>query len=83
MIPVRGQSVLVRAPAQRTFFSLATGDTRHPVHVIPQGDGTAIVGGTKYADDLRAAPDPTLADRLLAQAAAWCPALRDGLEDIA
>ena len=80
MIPVRGQTVRVRAPEQKTFFSLVTGDKSKPFHVIPQGDGTCIVGGSKHPDDGRREPDPELAARLLRQAAAWCPALR-GCED--
>jgi D-amino-acid oxidase len=82
MIPVRGQTVLVRAPEQRSFFSLVTGDKRHPVHVIPQGNGTCIVGGAKYAGDTREEPEAELAERLLRQAVAWCPALRDARENV-
>ena len=36
MIAVRGQTVLVRAPEQRTFFSLVRGDSGRPVYAIPQ-----------------------------------------------
>ncbi|CAE7299335.1 DDO [Symbiodinium natans] len=54
MFPVRGQTLLVRAPRQTNFFSLVKGDSR-PVYVIPHGDGCAIVGGCAFREAVGAA----------------------------
>ena len=74
---VRGQTLRVRAERRTSFFSCVTGDKQRPVYVIPQGDGTCVVGGLKVAGDVRPAADPALADEMLRVASAWCPAIRD------
>eukprot|EP00913_Durusdinium_trenchii_P008346 g7839.t1 len=93
MFAARGQTVLVDAPEQTSFFSLQTGDQR-PVYVLPQGDGTVAVGGcflpeprSPDASASRRVPgreggwqcpelDQQLAEDILRDAQAWCPALR-------
>lgn len=79
MWAARGQTLLVRAPQAR-LFSLVTGDAR-PCYVLPQGDGTAVLGGCVLREPLDSALKGSaedvegLAQELLRDARAWCPEL--------
>ena len=86
MWAARGQTLLVRAPRQRRFFSLVTGDER-PCYVLPQGDGTAVLGGCLRREapapksctlsaEATGDVDEALAQQLLQEAVAWCPELQ-------
>lgn len=59
MYPIRGQTVLVRAPhCRKTITRIGTNEISY---VIPRGDGTVVLGGTKDRNswDTQASSDTT------------------------
>lgn len=49
--PVRGQTVLIRAPWIQKCMSLSGGESAVWTYVIPRRSGDVIIGGTYEADD--------------------------------
>lgn len=80
--PVRGQTVLVRAPNVSTVYGVR--DKRLPkseaIYVIPRPgtDGCVILGGTNLRDDYSILPRPETAERILKNCFAICPELARG-----
>lgn len=82
--PVRGQTVLVRAPWCTTAKSTASkwpamsrvteADFRD-MYILPRGDGNFIVGGTRLVDDWDTAPRPQTTLDILSRALDFMPAL--------
>ncbi|TFK49360.1 D-amino-acid oxidase [Heliocybe sulcata] len=72
--PVRGQSVLLRAPWIRSGRVLL-GKDGTLTYVIPRRSGTVIIGGTKDVDDWYPAPRPETAHDILSRSLAMCPEL--------
>ncbi|KAL1409460.1 hypothetical protein Q8F55_003443 [Vanrija albida] len=77
--PVRGQTVLARAPGVNTCFgvrdsALAPGES---TYIIPRpgSDGCVILGGTMLANNYSLLPERETAERILQKAYAICPEL--------
>ena len=83
MVPVRGQTVLVRnhAGGQDVMEASSTGELRGSdrMYVMERaaGGGT-VLGGCYQLGATDAAPDPALTERILKAAVAACPALAGG-----
>jgi D-amino-acid oxidase len=76
LVPVRGQVVVAENPGMTEFYlDHGTGGTDY-VYLFPHGD-TVVLGGTAHegADDL--APRPEVTERILRDAAAAFPSLRE------
>lgn len=77
--PVRGQTVLARAPDVQTCYGVR--DSNLPpgeaVYIIPRpgSDGCVILGGTNLKDDYSTLPRKETAERILQNAYKVCPAL--------
>ncbi|ESK96340.1 d-amino-acid oxidase [Moniliophthora roreri MCA 2997] len=74
MYPIRGQTVLLRAPWVQDmpcFFR----DDRNPAYVIPRGSGNVLVGGTFHANDWYPKPRPEITQEMLEHAISLCPEL--------
>lgn len=84
--PVRGQTVLVRAPSVTTVYGVR--DKKLPkseaVYVIPRPgtDGCVILGGTNLRDDYSTLPRAETAERILRNCHAICPELGKTWKDI-
>jgi D-amino-acid oxidase len=81
--PLRGQHVIVRNPGLTEFFaelgdhgSAAELGDQEWVCWFPHGD-RVVLGGVATADDWNTAPDPRVAEAILARCAAVEPALAD------
>lgn len=80
--PVRGQTVLVRAPRVRTCYGVR--DKNLPpgeaCYIIPRpgSDGCVILGGTVLRDDYSTLVRPETAERILQKVHAICPELANG-----
>ncbi|KAJ4479878.1 D-aspartate oxidase [Lentinula lateritia] len=76
VIPVRGQTVLLRAPWVRTMPVLKDlKDGAMPPYVIPRKGGDVIVGGTYHPNDWYPHPRPEITERILARGLKLCPDL--------
>ncbi|KAJ1899494.1 hypothetical protein LPJ66_002077 [Kickxella alabastrina] len=72
MHPIRGQTVVVYAPAiKHTITRLG----KQFSYVIPRGDGTVVLGGTAEDGDWNAQPVPSTTDLILQRAIFLEPAL--------
>ncbi|ORZ02823.1 hypothetical protein BCR43DRAFT_520075 [Syncephalastrum racemosum] len=71
--PVRGQTVLIRAPHIKTQMYREGPDVY--TYIIPRPDGTAIVGGTLDYVTKEAEPDPAVTQSILARVYALNPEL--------
>ncbi|KAJ3853671.1 D-amino-acid oxidase [Lentinula lateritia] len=76
VIPVRGQTVLLRAPWVRTMPVLRDlKDGAMPPYVIPRKGGDVIVGGTYHPNDWYPHPRPEITEHILARGLKLCPDL--------
>nr|ALM22243.1 D-amino acid oxidase [Phyllozyma linderae] len=73
MYPIRGQTVLVRAPWIRSGITRSGSDNW--TYIIPRKQGDVIVGGTRGIDDWHEQPRPETASEILARGLKLCPAL--------
>ncbi|RDB30564.1 D-amino-acid oxidase [Hypsizygus marmoreus] len=72
--PIRGQTVLVRAPWIKFGRSTAEADGRW-TYVIPRRNGDIIIGGTQGVDDWYPYPRPESTRDILERVFAMCPEL--------
>ncbi|KAI0053121.1 D-amino-acid oxidase [Auriscalpium vulgare] len=72
--PVRGQTVLLRAPWIKSGKSLV-GETGSQTYIIPRRSGNIIVGGTRVPDDWYPVPRPETTLDILSRGLALCPEL--------
>jgi len=75
MYPMRGQTVLLRAPWINFGRTLGDAGTGVWTYIIPRRSGDVIVGGTKIDDDWYPAPRPETATDILTRGLAVCPEL--------
>ena len=92
--PVRGQTVLVRAPWCTTTLiredkwacnwshkwpgmSRVNRDGFRDMYILPRGDGTFILGGTRLADDWDTRPRQETTDDILRRVLSFMPTLVD------
>jgi len=73
MYPVRGQTVLVRAPWVR--FGKTEATESGLTYICPRRSGDVIVGGTRVADDWYPMPRPEITQDILERGFALCPEL--------
>jgi len=73
MYPVRGQTVLVRAPWVRFGKTEITESSL--TYIIPRRSGDVIVGGTRAVDDWYPKPRPEIKQDILERGFALCPEL--------
>lgn len=71
--PVRGQTVLIRAPHIKTQMYREGPNTY--TYIIPRPDGTAIVGGTLDHVTRKTEPDPEVTQSILSRVYALNPEL--------
>jgi len=72
--PIRGQTVLIRAPWVKSGRGLAANDGSS-TYVIPRKSGDVVLGGVKGSDDWYPLPRPEEADAILLRAFAMMPEL--------
>ncbi|TXT06147.1 hypothetical protein VHUM_03620 [Vanrija humicola] len=79
VFPIRGQTVLVRAPGVNTCFGVRDRDlpAGESCYIIPRpgSDGCVIVGGTFLPHNYSLLPERETAQRILQKAYAICPEL--------
>jgi len=73
MYPVRGQTVVIRAPWVR--FGRTDHSESGLTYIIPRRSGDVIVGGTRDADDWHPMPRPEITRDILERAFVLCPEL--------
>ncbi|KAF9486250.1 D-amino-acid oxidase [Pholiota conissans] len=71
--PVRGQTVLIRAPWIQKCMSLSGGPDKIWTYVIPRKNGDVIIGGTYEADDWHPRPRPETTKDILTRVLEICP----------
>ncbi|TRM60337.1 FAD dependent oxidoreductase [Schizophyllum amplum] len=74
MFPIRGQTLLVRAPWVRFGRTISSKDGLW-TYIIPRRGGDVIVGGTKLVDDWYPLPRPETTEDILRRGLALCPEL--------
>ncbi|KAG8988015.1 hypothetical protein FRB90_003015 [Tulasnella sp. 427] len=74
VFPIRGQTVLVRAPWVRFGRTLSSLDGLW-TYIIPRRSGDVILGGNKSADDWYPHPRPEMTRSILERCLALCPEL--------
>ncbi|KAL1715116.1 hypothetical protein EV715DRAFT_256573 [Schizophyllum commune] len=74
MFPIRGQTLLIRAPWVRFGRTISSKDGLW-TYIIPRRSGDVIVGGTKIVDDYYPAPRPETAEDILRRGFELCPEL--------
>ncbi|CAO3599457.1 unnamed protein product [Absidia cylindrospora] len=66
MYPLRGQTVVVRAPhIKHQLYKDLGHDARFCTYIIPRGDGTVILGGTMDKDNNNTEAEPELTKKIL------------------
>ncbi|KAF9069451.1 D-amino-acid oxidase [Rhodocollybia butyracea] len=76
VFPIRGQTVLLRAPWIKHMPVLNDSeDDAMPSYVIPRKGGDVIVGGTFHPNDWYPKPRPEITERILAKGLKLCPEL--------
>ncbi|KAJ3732582.1 FAD dependent oxidoreductase [Lentinula guzmanii] len=76
VIPIRGQTVLLRAPWVHIMPTLRDlKDGFNPPYVIPRKGGDVIVGGTFHLDDWYPHPRLEITERILSKGLKLCPDL--------
>ncbi|EFI26802.1 D-amino-acid oxidase [Coprinopsis cinerea okayama7 len=73
--PVRGQTVLVRAPWVRFGRTTYRDDTGAWTYIIPRRSSDVIVGGTRARDDWFPKPRPETTEDILRRGLELCPEL--------
>ncbi|KAJ9065818.1 hypothetical protein DSO57_1015646 [Entomophthora muscae] len=63
VFPTRGQTILIEAP--HIDYSLTKHLNDEIVYLIPRGDGTVVLGGTREANSKISNPDPATAQTIL------------------
>jgi D-amino-acid oxidase len=63
--PIRGQVVLIRAPHIKRCRLIHTGDDAKYCYMIPKGDGTVVLGGTKIKGDYSLQADPEISKNII------------------
>ncbi|KAF8970431.1 D-amino-acid oxidase [Flammula alnicola] len=71
--PVRGQTVLLRAPWIKSCMSLSGGPSKIWTYVIPRRSGDVIIGGTYEANDWHPRPRPETTKDILTRVLEICP----------
>lgn len=71
--PVRGQTVLIRAPWVKFGRTLSSNDTW--TYIIPRSSGDVIVGGTRVENDWYPIARPETTEEILKRGIAVCPEL--------
>ncbi|KAG9017510.1 hypothetical protein FRB90_000983 [Tulasnella sp. 427] len=77
--PIRGQTVLVRAPKidwclmGLSFY--VNPETSESTYFIPRTNGDVVLGGTFQADNWDVSPDPAIARGILERCLTYCPEL--------
>lgn len=74
MHPIRGQTVLIRAPWVK-FGASISGENRSWTYVIPRRSGDVILGGTRVQDDWFPRPRPETTSDILKRCLTMCPDL--------
>ncbi|KAF9515143.1 hypothetical protein BS47DRAFT_1294356, partial [Hydnum rufescens UP504] len=72
--PVRGQTVLLRAPWIKFGRTTSHSDGTW-TYIIPRRNGNVIIGGTKFPNDWYPYPRPETTEDILRRAVAICPEL--------
>ncbi|KAF8970428.1 D-aspartate oxidase [Flammula alnicola] len=75
MYPIRGQTVLVRAPWVRFGRTETIDDSGACTYIIPRRSSDVIVGGTRVANDWFPRPRPDITLDILTRGLALCPEL--------
>ncbi|KAF9259599.1 nucleotide-binding domain-containing protein [Marasmius fiardii PR-910] len=73
MYPIRGQTVLIRAPWVKFGRTLRSHDTS--TYIIPRPSGDVIVGGTRVENDWYPIPRPETTEDILNRGVTLCPEL--------
>ncbi|TFK28496.1 D-amino-acid oxidase [Coprinopsis marcescibilis] len=73
--PVRGQTVLVRAPWVRFGRTIYKDETGALTYIIPRRSSDVIVGGTRVANDWFPKPRPETTEDILKRGLELCPEL--------
>ncbi|PAV20663.1 D-amino-acid oxidase [Pyrrhoderma noxium] len=73
--PVRGQTVILRAPWVRRGLTISNLETGLWTYIIPRRSGGVIVGGTKAENDWEPKPRPETTIDILTRGLALCPQL--------
>ncbi|KAG6808549.1 hypothetical protein H0H92_003759 [Tricholoma furcatifolium] len=73
MYPIRGQTVLVRAPW--IDFGRTVGDSHHWTYIIPRRSGDVILGGSHGIEDWYPRPRPETTHDILERTFKMCPEL--------
>ncbi|KAH7098324.1 D-amino-acid oxidase [Auriculariales sp. MPI-PUGE-AT-0066] len=71
--PIRGQTVVIRAPWVKFGRAFSTG--KLSAYIIPRRSGDVVLGGIKGADDWYPLPRPEMADDILQRTLAIAPEL--------
>ncbi|CED84830.1 D-aspartate oxidase [Phaffia rhodozyma] len=75
VVPIRGQTVLVKAPWLKNGLGVDGFEDGTFTYIIPRPDGNAILGGTMTYNSWDTSVDPEIADRILRNAFKVMPEL--------
>jgi D-amino-acid oxidase len=73
--PTRGQIVLV-VDAPNVKHTITSESSTQPTYIIPRGDGTVVLGGTRDANEYSLVPDTFTTKRILQSCQSLCPELK-------
>lgn len=74
MYPVRGQTLVIRAPWVKFGRSMELAGTS-PTYIIPRRNGDIVVGGTMHANDYYPVPRPEISEDILRRGFELAPEL--------